>query len=119
MRRKSFLVKGELFVLYYGVRDVRTPLYARLVAFFALAYLISPIDLIPDFIPVAGYLDDLIIVPLLLHIAFRLLPEAVKESGWIKARKHIVQLRIALAVLLLLVVGLLTGIFFLIKHLFQ
>ena len=112
-RRLSYL--QEIFVLYYGVRDSRTPWYAKLTAFLALVYLISPFDLIPDFIPVAGYLDDLLIVPLILHLAYRLLPPGVKESGWEKARKHILRLRIAFFVLLLLVIGLLTGIFFLMR----
>jgi len=67
-------VRQEVFVLYYAIRDDRTPLYSKLPAFFSLVYLLSPIDLIPDFIPLFGYLDDLIIVPLLFHISFRLLP---------------------------------------------
>jgi uncharacterized membrane protein YkvA (DUF1232 family) len=108
-------ITQEIFVLYYGIKDGRTPLPAKLTAFFALAYLLSPFDLIPDFIPLAGYLDDLIIVPFLLHVAFRLLPVEVKESGWIKTRKHVVKLRIAFLILLLLLIALLAGVFFLIR----
>ena len=88
---------------------------AKFIAFFSLAYLISPIDLIPDFIPVAGYLDDLVIVPLLLHIAFRLLPAEVKASCWEKARIHIRKLQIALIILVILIASLLFAIFLLVK----
>ena len=75
----------EIFVLYFGIRDPRTPFHAKLIAWAALAYLLSPIDLIPDFIPVAGYLDDLVIVPLLLHAAFR--NSTPCEIAWLCARR--------------------------------
>src|SRR5712664_291642 len=91
-RHWSFL--QEIFVLFFAIRDLRTPLYAKLTAFFALLYLVSPLDFIPDFIPVAGYLDDLVIVPLLLHISFRLLPAPVREESWIKAGKQAARIRI-------------------------
>jgi uncharacterized membrane protein YkvA (DUF1232 family) len=115
--RISFL--QEIFVLYFGIRDPRTPFHAKLVACSALAYLLSPIDLIPDFIPVAGYLDDLVIVPLLLHAAYALLPLEVKESGRQKARKHRVRLYIALIIVLALLLAMMTSIFLLIKTLFR
>lgn len=114
-RRNFWSFKQELFVLYFAIKDDRTPFHAKFIAFFALAYLISPIDLIPDFIPVVGYLDDLVIVPLLLHIAFRLLPADVKASGWEKARKQISKLRIAFIVLLILIASFLAAIFFLFR----
>jgi len=106
-------------LLYFGCRDRRTPLYARLPAIFSLIYLISPLDLIPDFIPFAGYLDDLVIVPLLLHLSFRLLPAEVRESSRLKMIRHAGRVRIALVILGVLVVLLLAGIFFAFNHLFQ
>jgi uncharacterized membrane protein YkvA (DUF1232 family) len=105
--------------LYFGCRDERTPLYARLPALFSLIYLISPFDLIPDFIPFAGYLDDLVIVPLLLHISFRLLPAEVKEASRLKAMRYASRVRIALGILVVLVLLLMVGVFFAVKHLFQ
>lgn len=114
-RRGLWSFKQELFVLYFAIKDDRTPFLAKFIAFFSLAYLISPIDLIPDFIPIAGYLDDLVIVPLLLHIAFRLLPADVKASAWEKARVHMIKLQIALIILLILIVSLLFAIFSLLK----
>lgn len=119
---KAFSFKQEMFVLYYSITDSRTPILSKLVAFAALLYLISPIDLIPDFIPILGYVDDIVIAPLLLHIAFRLLPADVKASGMEKAKKHIVALRIAFVIIILLLLSILIGIFFLLhsalQHLF-
>ena len=66
--------KRDIVALYVAGRDERTPWLAKAVAIAIVAYALSPIDLIPDFIPVLGYLDDLIIVPLGLVLAIRLIP---------------------------------------------
>ena len=70
-------VKQELYALALAYQDPRVPWYARLVAVCVVAYAFSPIDLIPDPIPVLGYLDDLILVPLGIALAIRLIPPAV------------------------------------------
>lgn len=70
-------IKRDLFALYLAYRDPRTPWYARVVAACVVAYAFSPIDLIPDPIPILGYLDDLILVPLGILLAIRLIPPAV------------------------------------------
>lgn len=67
-------ITTDLAALYLAARDGRTPLAAKLVAGVTLAYALSPVDLIPDFIPVLGYLDDLILVPLGILLAVRLVP---------------------------------------------
>jgi uncharacterized membrane protein YkvA (DUF1232 family) len=67
-------VKRDVHALYLAARDPRVPWYAKAVALAVAAYALSPIDLIPDFIPVIGYLDDLIIVPLGILLAVRLIP---------------------------------------------
>lgn len=67
-------VKADVVALWIAARDRRTPWYAKAVAAAAAAYALSPIDLIPDFIPVLGYLDDLLIVPLGIMLAVRLIP---------------------------------------------
>lgn len=74
LKRKSLLV-------YFAARDRRAPLYVRLFALFIAAYAFSPIDLIPDFIPVVGYLDDLILIPLGVALVIRLIPEEVLVSA--------------------------------------
>ena len=70
-------LKREVYALYLAVRDPRCPWYARLFAGMVVAYVFSPIDLIPDFIPVIGYLDDLILVPLGVMVAIRLIPPQI------------------------------------------
>ena len=67
-------IKRDVVALYFAARDPRVPSYAKLLAGLIAAYALSPIDLIPDFIPVLGYLDDLIIVPLGIMLAVRLIP---------------------------------------------
>lgn len=68
------LLKRDVLALWIAARDSRTPWYAKLAAGAVAAYALSPIDLIPDFIPILGYLDDLIIVPLGIMLAIRLIP---------------------------------------------
>lgn len=70
-------IKRDVVALWIAARDRRTPLTAKLVAGAVAAYALSPIDLIPDFIPVLGYLDDLLIVPLGIMLAVRLVPPAL------------------------------------------
>jgi uncharacterized membrane protein YkvA (DUF1232 family) len=70
-------LKRETHVLYLAVRDPRTPWYARAIAAAVVAYALSPIDLIPDFIPVIGLMDDLIVVPLGFALALKLIPAPV------------------------------------------
>ncbi|MCM3203656.1 YkvA family protein [Paenibacillus illinoisensis] len=70
-------IKRNVFVLYLAYKDPRVSWYAKLFAVGVVAYAFSPIDLIPDFIPVLGYLDDLIIVPLGIAMALKLIPQEV------------------------------------------
>lgn len=88
-------LKKETLALYYAYKDPRTPWYVRLIAAFVVVYTLSPVDLIPDFIPVFGYLDDLIITPLGLAIALRLIPLEVMAEARIKAESSLIQGEIA------------------------
>jgi uncharacterized membrane protein YkvA (DUF1232 family) len=74
-------------VIYLAYRDPRVPWYARACAAVVVAYAFSPIDLIPDFIPVLGYLDDLVLVPLGITLALRMIPPAVMAECREKARE--------------------------------
>ncbi len=76
-KQKARALKTQVFALYYAYRDPRTPWYARAVAALVVAYAFSPIDLIPDFVPVLGYLDDLVLVPLGVWLALKLVPSPV------------------------------------------
>ncbi|CAM3482877.1 DUF1232 domain-containing protein [Marinicrinis lubricantis] len=73
-------IKRNIFVLYLAYKDPRVPWYAKLFAIAVVAYAFSPIDLIPDFIPILGYLDDLILVPLGITIALKMIPTPVIED---------------------------------------
>ena len=78
-------IKRDVVAVYFAARDARTPWPARCLAVAVAAYALSPIDLIPDFIPVLGYLDDLLIVPLGLLLVIRMLPPAVLQDARDKA----------------------------------
>ena len=73
-------LKRDVHAVYLAARDPRTPWYARAAAMLVAAYALSPIDLIPDFIPILGYLDDLLIVPLGIFLVVRLIPADVLEE---------------------------------------
>ncbi|HEX2727646.1 MAG TPA: DUF1232 domain-containing protein [Beijerinckiaceae bacterium] len=73
-------VKLDVTALWIAARDRRTPWYAKAAAAAVAAYALSPIDLIPDFVPVLGYLDDLIIVPLGILLAVRLIPDQLMRE---------------------------------------
>lgn len=74
-------IKTDAVALWFARRHPRTPWYAKALAIFVVAYALSPIDLIPDFIPVLGYLDDVILLPLLIGLTVRMLPaDVLRES---------------------------------------
>ena len=76
-RQRVRQLKGETYALYLAYKDPRVPWYARLWVAIVVGYALSPIDLIPDFIPVLGYLDDLVLIPLGVLIAIKLIPAPV------------------------------------------
>jgi uncharacterized membrane protein YkvA (DUF1232 family) len=80
LQRWARTLKRDVLALYLAARDPRVPWYAKVIAACVAAYALSPIDLIPDFIPVLGYLDDIILVPLGIALAIRLIPPALLEE---------------------------------------
>ncbi|MEV4606614.1 DUF1232 domain-containing protein [Neorhizobium sp. LMR1-1-1.1] len=81
-------LKRDIVALWLAARDPRVPLSAKLVAGAVAAYALSPIDLIPDFIPVLGYLDDLILVPVGILIAIRLVPQELMSEFRLAAEQR-------------------------------
>lgn len=77
LKQKTKQLKSEVQVLMIAYKDKRTPLSAKILIAITAGYLLSPIDLIPDFIPVLGLLDDLIIVPFLIALSIKLIPKSV------------------------------------------
>jgi uncharacterized membrane protein YkvA (DUF1232 family) len=85
LKSRARALKNEAIAVYLAAKDSRTPWYAKALIFFVVAHTFSPIDLIPDFIPVLGYLDDLIITPLGLALAIRLIPPEVLAEARVRA----------------------------------
>jgi uncharacterized membrane protein YkvA (DUF1232 family) len=86
-------LQAESYALFLAMRHPGTPPIAKVVAGAVLAYLFSPIDLIPDFIPVIGHLDDLILIPLGIALAVRLVPKPIMAECRLKAQGVLVQKR--------------------------
>lgn len=82
---RARLLKAEAVALALAARDPRTPLIAKLMVLAIVAYAVSPIDLIPDFIPVLGYLDELVLLPIAISFAIRMIPAPVMEDARARA----------------------------------
>ena len=87
LRQHERRLKAETLTLYLAARDPRTPWYAKLLVASIVAYALSPIDLIPDFVPVLGYLDDLVLIPMGIALAIRLIPDSVLDACRIQAKE--------------------------------
>ncbi len=80
LKERANQAKNKIAQLYLSVKSKDTPWYAKVLGSIAIAYALSPIDLIPDFIPIIGYLDDLIILPILVFFTIKLIPKDVWNS---------------------------------------
>lgn len=89
LKQRARHLKAETFALYLAARDPRTPWYAKLLVAGIVAYAFSPIDLIPDFVPVLGYLDDLILIPMGIALAIKLVPHSVLAECRARAQEAI------------------------------
>jgi uncharacterized membrane protein YkvA (DUF1232 family) len=85
LRQWARRIKRDGVALWFASRDARTPWGAKALCVFVVAYALSPIDLIPDFIPVLGYLDDVLLLPALMWLAIRLVPEQVMQESRVAA----------------------------------
>ncbi len=74
-------LKQNLLALYFAYKNKQTPLSAKILIFIVLSYALSPIDLIPDFIPILGYLDDIILIPLGISLSIKLIPKKIWEQA--------------------------------------
>ena len=105
-RQRVRALKQETYALFLAARDPRTPLAARLLVAAIVAYALSPIDLIPDFIPVLGLIDDLVLLPAGIALALRLIPADVLAASRVEAAKRLdgrrPQSRVAAVVIVLI-----------------
>ena len=93
MKNKAGKLKNSLTAVYYAYNDPRVGILPKLIIGLTLLYALSPVDLIPDFIPVLGYLDDLLILPLLITLAVKMIPKEVMKEAVEKAEQHPLSLR--------------------------
>ncbi len=117
LKARARALKQEAFAIYIAARDPRTPWYAKALVFFVVAHTFSPIDLIPDFIPVLGYLDDLIITPGGLWLAVRLIPPEVLAEARATAAARGVESsvgKVGAAIIVLVWIAVAAGIVYLI-----
>lgn len=73
-------VKKEILIYRLVMKDERTPVAAKFLLWLAVGYFLLPFDIIPDFIPLAGQLDDIVIIPVLLYFAIKLLPDGIVDE---------------------------------------
>ncbi|WP_299977368.1 YkvA family protein [Desulfobacula sp.] len=86
-------LKKEITAIYYAYQHPKTTVLPKIIILFTLGYALSPIDLIPDFIPVLGYLDDLLILPVLIALSIKLIPHEIMEESRKKAENQPLQLK--------------------------
>jgi len=79
-------IKIDIVALMHAMKDSRTPWYAKVFVGFIIGYALSPIDLIPDFIPIIGYLDDLILLPIAIVLAIKLIPQEAMSDARLHAQ---------------------------------
>lgn len=117
LKKRAKELKNEISTVYYAYRDPDVGLLPKIVVFITLGYALSPIDLIPDFIPVLGYLDDLIILPALIGLSLKLIPEEVLDRARERAAREPVEFRknwlFALGVIIIWIVPIVLIVFFL------
>ena len=85
LKERAKKLKRDVPAVFLALKDRETPLFAKIMAAVTVAYALSPIDLIPDFIPVLGYLDDVILLPLLITLTIRLIPADKLEECRLRA----------------------------------
>jgi len=114
LRRWAYNLKRDTILLYVAARDPRVPWYAKAMAGLVAAYALSPIDLIPDFVPVVGYLDDFIIVPLGVMLTLRFVPKELipelRATAEAIASKPVSLVGAGIVVMVWLLVAILVGV---------
>jgi uncharacterized membrane protein YkvA (DUF1232 family) len=105
LKQRARHLKSETLALWLAARHPGTPWYAKLLVVGIVAYALSPIDLIPDFVPVLGYLDDLILIPLGIVLAVRIIPRPIMEECRAQAQEMTASAQTASRVAGIIIVG--------------
>ncbi len=88
LQERARNLKREIGTLFYAYRDTRTPLLAKVIAGVVVGYALSPIDLIPDFIPILGYLDDIVLLPIGIYLAMKIIHEHILIEARVRAENE-------------------------------
>ncbi len=109
IRNKFRLLKSDLPVLYLATKDKRTPVTTKLLIGVTIAYFFSPIDFIPDFIPVLGFVDDLFMIPFLVSMAVKTVPVAVLADARARLNSGKSKMKNTLLVMIIIAVCVVSG----------
>lgn len=120
LKSKVKKLKEQSLVLYYSYKNPKLPLWKKIFVGMVIGYLFSPIDLIPDFIPIIGYLDDLIIVPLGISISLKLIPKDILDESRRKVQENDIKnlpigKKTAIFIILLWITGIFLLLYFMVK----
>ena len=85
------LLKQDVLMLWFATKNPNTPWAPKAICIFIVAYALSPIDLIPDFIPILGFVDDLLLLPFLIWVAIRLIPNVIVQESRMRADQWLIQ----------------------------
>ncbi len=111
LKHRARLIKRDILTLWFAYRHPQMPIAAKIAAVLIVAYAFSPIDLIPDFIPVLGFLDEVILLPAFIWLTLKLIPEPVvvesrnAAQAWIEAHRPKPRNYIAAAIIIALWIG--------------
>lgn len=115
LKARAKKLKQDIPVVFLSLKDKETPLLAKLFALLTVTYALSPIDLIPDFIPVLGYVDDIILLPIFIAIAIKLIPDEIWEKNKLVAANYKLESKwyyaITVIIIWILVICLIVSIF--------
>jgi uncharacterized membrane protein YkvA (DUF1232 family) len=123
LKIKITSLKLGAMILWFACKNAKTPITAKIFCFLIVAYALSPIDLIPDFIPFLGYMDDLILLPILIYSALKLLPENVYlesktlAEGWLDNYKSTPKSMVGLVIVLSIWIAIGLSFYFVIDYL--
>ena len=113
LKARARQLKRDVPAVFLALRDKRTPIIAKVIAAITVGYALSPVDLIPDFVPVLGYLDDVILLPALIALTIRLIPAEVfeqcrrdSENLWVDGKPKRWYYAIPIILIWLLIIGL-------------
>ncbi|MBC7389269.1 MAG: DUF1232 domain-containing protein [Opitutaceae bacterium] len=109
IRNKFRLLRSDLPVLYLASKDKRTPITTKLLIGLTVVYFFSPIDLVPDFIPVLGFVDDLLMVPFLVSMAVKTVPVAVLADARARLNSRKSKMKNGLLILIIIVICVVAG----------